>query len=469
MSKRPSSTRGQSSTSQEISLEERIRRFRVFENGVHQLNYDPIARRPIHSGDVINWEFLTDQYLDQVYDPEHLGVKFRLGGEQREMSLLELGWRVGLYSERKSRENATLSGLSRAETVKATRLLMKFWPSIGGGGFNVGKTLRKGVFGDLGLTNQGSKHPFKPPSPPSTTTTLHHQFLGALFLRMHAALACGLLLGAGSLFFSFLVGDSYLVASLKHLTVQGFCVNALGAFHTQPHEFLILGKKFLKDHSCLIDVYDGGNNPSWWQEPSSEYSQEVLGFSDSVAYAISREIDATYYDPEGDILILEALLNSEPLPPLPNHKDYSPGIQEELKVVEAKTLKSSIDEPPESSGIIFLYCLSPFDKCLKRCEDTNLSLNWEKSHFMVKEGIVLGHKISKSGIEVDRAKVEVIAKLPHPTTVKGVRSFLGHAMLRQTDAGGSFAPRFRLLKYETNTGAENLAAVHYQDLRTLTI
>ncbi|GKA72590.1 reverse transcriptase domain-containing protein [Tanacetum coccineum] len=59
---------------------------------------------------------------------------------------------------------------------------------------------------------------------------------------------------------------------------------------------------------------------------------------------ISREIDATYYDPEGDILILEALLNSEPLPPLPNHKDYSPEIREELKVVETK---SSFDEPPE--------------------------------------------------------------------------------------------------------------------------
>ncbi|GJU21212.1 reverse transcriptase domain-containing protein [Tanacetum coccineum] len=447
-----------------------------------------------------------------------------------------------------------------------------------------------------------------------------------------------------------------------------------------------------------------------------EYSQEVLGFSDSVAYGnpspdydpivsnstptltpfgdsdfllleeanafiaindepISREIDATYYDPEGDILILEALLNSEPLPPLPNHKDYSPGIREELKVVEAK---SSFDEPPEvelkdlpphleyaflegddklpviiakdlkdeekaalikvlkshkraiawklsdikgvdpefcthkilmeedyeptvqsqrrvnpkihdvikkevekllDAGLIypisdspwvspihcvpkkggitvvknddneliptrlvtgwrvcidyrklneatrkdhfplpfmdqmlerlagnqyycfldgfsgyfqipidpkdqekttftcpygtfayrrmpfglcnapgtfqrcmmaifhdmiektmevfmddfsvfgdsFSTCLSHLEKMLKRCEDTNLSLNWEKSHFMVKEGIVLGHKISKSGIEVDRAKVEVIAKLPHPTTVKGVRSFLGHA------------------------------------------
>nr|GEU86595.1 reverse transcriptase domain-containing protein [Tanacetum cinerariifolium] len=53
------------------------------------------------------------------------------------------------------------------------------------------------------------------------------------------------------------------------------------------------------------------------------------------------------------------------------------------------------------------------------CEDANLSLNWEKSHFMVKEGIVLGHKISKNGIEVNRAKIDVIAKLPHPTTVKG--------------------------------------------------
>nr|GEV36159.1 reverse transcriptase domain-containing protein [Tanacetum cinerariifolium] len=62
---------------------------------------------------------------------------------------------------------------------------------------------------------------------------------------------------------------------------------------------------------------------------------------------------------------------------------------------------------------------------LKRCEDTNLCLNWEKSHFMVKEGIVLGHKISKKGIEVDKAKVKVIAKFP-PTTVKGIRSFLGH-------------------------------------------
>ncbi|GJQ89684.1 reverse transcriptase domain-containing protein [Tanacetum coccineum] len=73
-------------------------------------------------------------------------------------------------------------------------------------------------------------------------------------------------------------------------------------------------------------------------------------------------------------------------------------------------------------GDSFSSCLANLDKMLKRCEDTKLALNWEKSHFMVKEGIVLGHKISRKGIEVDKAKVDVISKLPHPTTVKGIRT-----------------------------------------------
>nr|GFA04284.1 reverse transcriptase domain-containing protein [Tanacetum cinerariifolium] len=74
----------------------------------------------------------------------------------------------------------------------------------------------------------------------------------------------------------------------------------------------------------------------------------------------------------------------------------------------------------------FSSCLTHLDKMLKRCKDTNLVLNWEKCHFMVKEGIFLSHKISKSEIKVDKAKVDVIVKLPHPTTVRGLRSFLGH-------------------------------------------
>nr|GEW22138.1 reverse transcriptase domain-containing protein [Tanacetum cinerariifolium] len=69
-------------------------------------------------------------------------------------------------------------------------------------------------------------------------------------------------------------------------------------------------------------------------------------------------------------------------------------------------------------GNSFQSCLSHLERMLKRCEDTNLCLNWEKIHFIVKEGIVLGHKISNQGIEVDKAKVDVISKLPHPTTVK---------------------------------------------------
>ncbi|GJW50245.1 reverse transcriptase domain-containing protein [Tanacetum coccineum] len=238
-----------------------------------------------------------------------------------------------------------------------------------------------------------------------------------------------------------------------------------------------------------------------------EYSQEVLGFSDVIASGnlipyydpivsttsstltpfrdsdflleevdpflaleddpTSAEVDDSYYDPEGDILLLEAFLNDDPSLPPPTQGNYLPKIRKELKVCEGKTDKSSTNEPPEvelkdlpphleyaflegndklpviipkdfsveekaalikvlkSHKRAIAWKLSNIkDKMLQRCEDTNLCLNWEKSHFIVKEGIVLGHKISKNRIEVDKAKVDVIAKLPHPTTVKGVRSFL---------------------------------------------
>nr|GEV51156.1 reverse transcriptase domain-containing protein [Tanacetum cinerariifolium] len=345
-----------------------------------------------------------------------------------------------------------------------------------------------------------------------------------------------------------------------------------------------------------------------------EYSQKVLGFCDTISSGnptpfydpivsatssnltpfgdsdfLLEEVDAflavedepisslpqLYLDPEGDILLLEAFLNDDPSPPPSKQRNYFPKVRKELKIYEAKTEKSSVDEPPvaelkalpphleyaflegndkllviitkdlsveEKAALItvlkshkraiawkrsdikginlefynhkilleedltpavqhqrrvnpkihdvikqedqekttftgpygtfayrrmtfglcnaprmfqrcmmtifhdmiektmevfmddfsvfedsFQSCLSHLKKMLKRCEDTNLCLNWEKSHFMVKEGIVLGHKISKIGIEVDKAKIDVISKLPHPTTVKGIISFLGHA------------------------------------------
>ncbi|GJT39260.1 reverse transcriptase domain-containing protein [Tanacetum coccineum] len=78
-------------------------------------------------------------------------------------------------------------------------------------------------------------------------------------------------------------------------------------------------------------------------------------------------------------------------------------------------------------GNSFDKCLNNLDKMLQRCKEANLVLNWEKCHFMVKEGIVLGNKVSSAGLDVDKAKIDVISKVLPPTNIKGVRSFLEHA------------------------------------------
>jgi hypothetical protein len=75
----------------------------------------------------------------------------------------------------------------------------------------------------------------------------------------------------------------------------------------------------------------------------------------------------------------------------------------------------------------FEDCLANLNKVLKQCQMADLVLNLEKCHFIVREGIVLGHKILKKGIEVDKAKIEVIEQLLPPTNVKGIHSFLRHA------------------------------------------
>jgi hypothetical protein len=78
-------------------------------------------------------------------------------------------------------------------------------------------------------------------------------------------------------------------------------------------------------------------------------------------------------------------------------------------------------------GKTFVDCLENLDKVLTRCAEVDLVLNWEKCHFMIKQGVVLRHVISERGIEVDKAKVETVEQLPPPTDVKSLRNFLGHA------------------------------------------
>nr|GEX51745.1 reverse transcriptase domain-containing protein [Tanacetum cinerariifolium] len=157
-------------------------------------------------------------------------------------------------------------------------------------------------------------------------------------------------------------------------------------------------------------------------------------------------LDDDYYDTEGDILYFEKLLNEDP------SLNLHLMTNEDLKQDDVTMTKPLIKEPPELElkdllpylehaflegtdklPVIISKELKDKEKAaLLRCmmvifHDMIEETMEEKCHFMVKEGIVLGHKISKSEIEVDRAKVDVIAKIPYPTSIKGVRSFLGHA------------------------------------------
>jgi len=121
-------------------------------------------------------------------------------------------------------------------------------------------------------------------------------------------------------------------------------------------------------------------------------------------------------------------------------------------------------------GPSFNECLHNLSRVLKRCKETNLILSWEKSHFMVQEGIVLGHIVSKRGLEVDRAKVELISKLSPPTTVRQIHSSLGHAGFYRhfiKDFSKISRPLCNLLAKETPFNFDEACLKAFETLRSL--
>nr|GEX88498.1 DNA-directed DNA polymerase [Tanacetum cinerariifolium] len=199
-------------------------------------------------------------------------------------------------------------------------------------------------------------------------------------------------------------------------------------FDVDPRVPLILERSFLKTEKALIDVFEGELTLRVGKKAITfnldQTSRYYANYSDMPAKRIDV-IDMACEEYSQEVLVDE--------PPVAELKELPPHLEnaflegdEKLPIIIAKDL--SVEEKTAFITVLkSRNCLSHLDQMLKRCEDINLYLNWEKSHCMVTEGVVLGHMISKQGIEVDKAKVDVITKLPYPTTVKGIRSFLGHA------------------------------------------
>ncbi|GJR25436.1 reverse transcriptase domain-containing protein [Tanacetum coccineum] len=126
-------------------------------------------------------------------------------------------------------------------------------------------------------------------------------------------------------------------------------------FEPDPRVPLILGRCFLKTSHALIDVYGGEITLRVGKEAITFNLDQTSKYTADYDHMTANKIDViemacdeySQEDPEGDILILEAILNSEPPPPLPNHEQYMPGGRKELKLCEAKTVEPSINEPPE--------------------------------------------------------------------------------------------------------------------------
>nr|GEV41712.1 hypothetical protein [Tanacetum cinerariifolium] len=156
MSKRPKSTKGQASSSRKETMEEKVRKFKLFNNGNHQMNYNNLAGCSIHAEDVVDWEFLSNKGLAQPFfnfinTVTFFGPQWVNLYQINEPIFCELvreffaSFKFDASPCRESSHVATLSGLRNAEMVNATRLIHLFWPSIGDGMFNVGNTEEQSI------------------------------------------------------------------------------------------------------------------------------------------------------------------------------------------------------------------------------------------------------------------------------------------------------------------------------------
>nr|GEU55393.1 reverse transcriptase domain-containing protein [Tanacetum cinerariifolium] len=282
-----------------------------------------------------------------------------------------------------------------------------------------------------------------------------------------------------------------------------------------------------------LDPIISSSSPSFTPFKGSEFILEEIKTFLRTPNELSN-LDDDYYDMEGDILYPEKLLNEDPslnlpllmnedlkhvnatmtkpsieepseleLKELPSHLEYAflEGIDKLLVIISKELkdeenfalLKIPIDLQDQEKTTFtcpygtFAYRRMPFSSCnapgmFQRCmmaifHDMIEKTMEEKCHFMVKEGIVLGYKISKSGIEVDRAKVDVIAKLPHSTSFKVLSKtivYTNHSALKYLLAKQDANPR--LLRWiilfqefgviiRDKKGAENLAADHLSRLK----
>ena len=123
-------------------------------------------------------------------------------------------------------------------------------------------------------------------------------------------------------------------------------------------------------------------------------------------------------------------------------------------------------------GSSFDHCLQNLGTVLHRCQDKNLALNWEKCHFIITEGIVLGHRISASGLEVDQANASITKTLLPSTTIKGIRIFLGHVGFYRRfirDFSKIARPLYRLLEKDTKFNFDATCQSSFEEIKSILI